>query len=53
MSRPERDAERPLYAQVRARLVERLRSVAWKPSQPIANAFEIASGLDAKPSSGG
>ena len=49
MSRPERDAERPPYAQVRARLVERLRSVAWKPGQPIANAFEIAYGRDDKP----
>ena len=42
MTRPERDAERPLYAQVRARLVERIRSGVWKPGQLIANEFDIA-----------
>jgi len=38
----ERDGARPLYAQVRERLVERIRSGEWKPGQLIANEFEIA-----------
>jgi GntR family transcriptional regulator len=42
MTRPERDVDRPLYAQVRERLVERIRSGVWKPGQLIANEFEIA-----------
>lgn len=33
---------RPLYAQVRAELVQRIRSGAWKPGQLIPNEFEIA-----------
>jgi GntR family transcriptional regulator len=33
---------RPLYAQVRERLVERIRSGEWKPGQLIPNEFEIA-----------
>jgi GntR family transcriptional regulator len=41
-SLPERDGARPLYAQVRERLVERIRSGEWKPGQLIANEFEIA-----------
>jgi GntR family transcriptional regulator len=42
MSLPEKDANRPLYAQVRERLVDRIRSGEWKPGQLIANEFEIA-----------
>jgi GntR family transcriptional regulator len=42
MSLPDRDADRPLYAQVRERLIERIRSGEWKPGQLIANEFEIA-----------
>ena len=42
MSLPDRDGDRPLYAQVRERLVERIRSGEWKPGQLIANEFEIA-----------
>jgi GntR family transcriptional regulator len=42
MSLPDKDANRPLYAQVRERLVDRIRSGAWKPGQLIANEFEIA-----------
>jgi GntR family transcriptional regulator len=33
---------RPLYARVRDRLVERIRSGQWKPGQLIPNEFEIA-----------
>jgi GntR family transcriptional regulator len=33
---------RPLYAQVRERLVERIRCGEWKPGQLIPNEFEIA-----------
>jgi GntR family transcriptional regulator len=33
---------RPLYAQVRAELIQRIRSGAWKPGQLIPNEFEIA-----------
>ena len=33
---------RPLYAKVRERLLERIRSGAWKPGQLIPNEFEIA-----------
>ena len=33
---------RPLYAQIRELLVERIRSGQWKPSQLIPNEFEIA-----------
>ena len=33
---------RPLYAQIRERLVERIRSGQWKPGQLIPNEFEIA-----------
>jgi GntR family transcriptional regulator len=42
MSLPDRDGDRPLYAQVRERLIERIRSGQWKPGQLIANEFEIA-----------
>jgi GntR family transcriptional regulator len=42
MSLPERAPDRPLYAQVRERLIERIRSGEWKPGQLIANEFEIA-----------
>lgn len=35
-------ARRPLYAQVHAELVERIRSGQWKPGQLIPNEFEIA-----------
>jgi GntR family transcriptional regulator len=42
MSLPDRDGDRPLYAQVRERLIERIRSGEWKPGQLIANEFEIA-----------
>jgi GntR family transcriptional regulator len=42
MSLPDRDGDRPLYAQVRERLIERIRSGTWKPGQLIANEFEIA-----------
>jgi len=42
MSLSDKDANRPLYAQVRERLVERIRSGEWKPGQLIANEFEIA-----------
>ena len=42
MSLPDKDANRPLYAQVRERLVDRIRSGEWKPGQLIANEFEIA-----------
>jgi GntR family transcriptional regulator len=42
MSLPDRDGDRPLYAQVRARLIERIRSGEWKPGQLIANEFDIA-----------
>jgi GntR family transcriptional regulator len=36
------EASRPLYAQLRDRLVERIRSGEWKPGQLIPNEFEIA-----------
>lgn len=39
---PDKDGGRPLYAQVRERLIERIRSGEWKPGQLIANEFEIA-----------
>jgi GntR family transcriptional regulator len=42
MSLPDRDGDRPLYAQVRERLIERIRSGEWKPGQLIANEFDIA-----------
>ena len=42
MNLPDKDANRPLYAQVRERLVDRIRSGEWKPGQLIANEFEIA-----------
>lgn len=42
MSLADNDDGRPLYAQVRERLVERIRSGAWKPGQLIPNEFEIA-----------
>src|SRR5256885_1418111 len=42
MSLPDRDGDRPLYAQVRECLIERIRSGEWKPGQLIANEFEIA-----------
>ena len=42
MSLTDRDGDRPLYAQVRERLIERIRSGEWKPGQLIANEFEIA-----------
>jgi GntR family transcriptional regulator len=42
MSLPDRDGDLPLYAQVRERLIERIRSGEWKPGQLIANEFEIA-----------
>ena len=42
MSLPGNDDSRPLYAQVREQLVERIRSGQWKPGQLIPNEFEIA-----------
>lgn len=42
MTLPDRDGGRPLYAQVRERLIERIRTGEWKPGQLIANEFEIA-----------
>ena len=36
------DDSRPLYAQIRGTLVERIRSGVWKPGQLIPNEFEIA-----------
>ncbi len=36
------DDARPLYAQVRERLVERIRCGEWRPGQLIPNEFEIA-----------
>src|SRR5215470_18311744 len=42
MSLPDKDANRPLYAQVRERLIDRIRSGEWKPGQLIANEFDIA-----------
>ncbi|MBO0740350.1 MAG: GntR family transcriptional regulator [Hyphomicrobiaceae bacterium] len=42
MSLSDKDANRPLYAQVRERLVDRIRSGQWKPGQLIANEFAIA-----------
>jgi GntR family transcriptional regulator len=42
MSLPDNDDGRPLYAQVRERLVERIRSGEWRPGQIIPNEFEIA-----------
>jgi GntR family transcriptional regulator len=41
-SLPDKDGGRPLYAQVRERLIDRIRSGEWKPGQLIANEFEIA-----------
>ncbi len=42
MSLPDDNESLPLYAQVRERLLERIRSGAWKPGQLIPNEFEIA-----------
>jgi|EndMetStandDraft_7_1072992.scaffolds.fasta_scaffold47225_2 GntR family transcriptional regulator len=42
MSISDSDDPRPLYAQVRDQLIERIRSGAWKPGQLIPNEFEIA-----------
>jgi GntR family transcriptional regulator len=42
MSLTDNDDARPLYVQVRERLVERIRSGDWKPGQLIPNEFEIA-----------
>jgi GntR family transcriptional regulator len=42
MSLTDNNDARPLYAQVRERLVERIRSGEWKPGQLIPNEFEIA-----------
>lgn len=42
MSLTDNDDGRPLYAQIRERLVERIRSGQWKPGQLIPNEFEIA-----------
>ena len=42
MSLTDNDDARPLYAQVREHLVERIRSGEWKPGQLIPNEFEIA-----------
>ena len=42
MSITDNDDPRPLYAQVRDQLVERIRSGDWKPGQLIPNEFEIA-----------
>jgi GntR family transcriptional regulator len=42
MSLPDDTGGRPLYAQVRERLIDRIRSGEWKPGQLIANEFEIA-----------
>lgn len=42
MSLTDNDDGRPLYAQVRERLMERIRSGQWKPGQLIPNEFEIA-----------
>jgi GntR family transcriptional regulator len=39
---PAKSDKRPLYAQVYAELVERIRSGRWKPGQHIPNEFEIA-----------
>lgn len=41
-SADEDEESRPLYAQVREQLIERIRSGAWKPGQLIPNEFEIA-----------
>jgi GntR family transcriptional regulator len=42
MSISDNDDPRPLYAQVRDQLIERIRSGVWKPGQLIPNEFEIA-----------
>ena len=42
MSLTDNEDGRPLYAQMRERLVERIRSGQWKPGQLIPNEFEIA-----------
>ena len=42
MSIADNDDPRPLYAQVRDQLIERIRSGVWKPGQLIPNEFEIA-----------
>ena len=42
MSISDSEDDRPLYAQVRERLVARIRSGEWKPGQLIPNEFEIA-----------
>ena len=43
MSISDNNDPRPLYAQVRDQLIERIRSGVWKPGQLIPNEFEIAS----------
>lgn len=42
MSIPDNNDSRPLYAQVRDQLIERIRTGIWKPGQLIPNEFEIA-----------
>jgi len=42
MSISDSDDPRPLYAQVRDELIERIRSGVWKPGQLIPNEFDIA-----------
>jgi GntR family transcriptional regulator len=42
MSLPGNGDPRPLYAQVRDQLIERIRSGHWKPGQLIPNEFDIA-----------
>jgi GntR family transcriptional regulator len=42
MNLPDKDATLPLYAQVRERLIDRIRSGEWKPGQLIASEFDIA-----------
>lgn len=42
MSLPGQNTALPLYAKVRERLLERIRSGTWKPGQLIPNEFEIA-----------
>lgn len=42
MNLPDQTGALPLYARVRERLLERIRSGAWKPGQLIPNEFEIA-----------
>ena len=42
MSPSDTNSGRPLYAQVREQLIDRIRSGQWKPGQLIPNEFEIA-----------